>query len=217
MEGESESTKVKICGVTNLADAELAVELGAWAVGVVFHPESPRSCEPDAAAEIGQTLKRRSEVAGVFVNEHLDRVALLADECGLTILQLHGDEGPAYCAEAARRTGAKVVKAIQIRSAASLTGLAPYVVDYYLLDGYARGVRGGTGQTFDWRLVPEHRLNAPVILSGGLNPDNVVQAIAESQPFAVDVASGVEAEPGRKDPAKLRAFFAATRSPAVRA
>ena len=210
-------TKIKICGATNLADAELAVDLGAWAVGVIFYPDSPRQCALEVAVEIGRVLKRRCEVVGVFVNEHLDRVVALAEECQLTVLQLHGDEGPAYCAQAARRTGAKVIKAVQVQNAASLKGLGPYVVDYYLLDGYAKGMRGGTGRTFDWKLVHERRLNAPVILSGGLNSSNVAEAINEVQPFAIDVASSVEAEPGHKDPAKLRALFEAVCSTTVEA
>lgn len=208
-------TRVKICGVTSLDDAGLAAELGAWAVGVVLYAESPRSCDPAIATEIGSALKRRCEVAGVFVNEHLDRVVAHAENCELSLLQFHGDEGPAYCAEAARRTGAKVIKAFQVRSAATLADVARYAVDYCMLDSYAGGLRGGTGETFDWSLARTKEFKAPLILSGGLNPDNVAAAIAEVRPFAVDVASGVEAGPGRKDPGKLRAFFAAARPAAV--
>jgi phosphoribosylanthranilate isomerase len=202
-------TRVKICGITTLDDAERAVALGAWAVGLIFHPASPRRCRQDEAARIAAALRRRAEVAGVFVNEPLDRVASIADKVGLSMLQLHGDEGPAYCAEAARRTGLKVVKARAVRSGADLLALEPFHTDFHLLDAHAPGLRGGTGQTFDWRLVGQHRGDEPVILSGGLTPENVGEAIAIARPYAVDVASGVEAEPGRKDPARLEAFFAA--------
>ncbi|NLT06501.1 MAG: phosphoribosylanthranilate isomerase [Solirubrobacterales bacterium] len=199
-------TRIKTCGITTLADAELAVELGAWAVGLVLWPDSPRACAPDAAEEIGAALHRRCEVAGVFVNATLDEVALAADRYGLTILQLHGDEGPAYCREAARRTGAKVMKAVRVKDAATVRGLGAFRTDYHLLDAYVPGRRGGTGESFAWELLANRRGSVPLVLSGGLSPDNVGAAIATAWPFAVDSASGTEAAPGRKDPAKLRAF-----------
>jgi phosphoribosylanthranilate isomerase len=202
-------TRVKICGTTSVDDAERAVALGAWAVGLIFHPPSPRRCRPEEATRVAVALRRRAEVVGVFVNQPLDRVAETAETVGLTMLQLHGDEGPAYCAEVARRTGLKVIKARSVRSGADLLALEPFHTDFHLLDAHHEGLRGGTGQTFDWRLVRQHRGHEPVILSGGLTPDNVGEAIAVARPFAVDVASGVEAEPGRKDPARLEAFFAA--------
>ena len=204
-------TRVKICGTTNLDDAERAAALGAWAVGLIFHPPSPRRCSREEAARIAAALRRRVEVCGVFVNETLDRLADVADAVGLTMVQLHGDEGPAYCAEAARRTGLKVVKARQVRSGADLTALEPFHTDYHLLDAHSPGLRGGTGDTFDWELAARRRTRTPVIVSGGLRPENVGEAIAVARPFGVDVASGVEAEPGRKDPARLEAFFAAVR------
>ena len=202
-------TKVKICGTTNLDDAERAVSLGAWAVGLIFYPRSPRRCRQEEAMRIAAALRRRAEVCGVFVNETLDRVAVTADQVGLTMVQLHGDEGPAYCAEVARRTGLKVIKAARVRSAADLIALEPFHTDFHLLDAHAPGRRGGTGETFDWTLVARRRSREPLILSGGLTPDNVGEAIRVARPLAVDVASGVEAEPGRKDPARLEAFFAA--------
>jgi phosphoribosylanthranilate isomerase len=201
--------KVKICGNTNLADATLAAELGAWALGMIFHPPSPRACSEDDAAEIAAALRRRAELVGVFVNPELDRLAAIADGVGLTMLQLHGDEGPSFCAEAARRTGCKVIKARQVRTQADLRGLEPFHTDFHLLDAHHEDLRGGTGTTFDWDLVAAHPGAAPLIMSGGLTPDNVGEAIAVTQPFAVDVATGVEAEPGRKDPGKLEAFLAA--------
>ena len=202
--------KIKYCGITNLADAERAISAGAWAVGMIFWPGSPRRCDPGDAAEIAAALKRRAEIAGVFVNPTLDEIARTAEQVGLTMLQLHGDEGPAFCAEAGRRTGCKVIKAARVRGRADIQALAPFHTDFHLLDSYARGVPGGTGETFAWETARGHRGPIPVILSGGLNPDNVAEAISVVRPFAVDVASGVERSPGRKDPDKLRAFVAAT-------
>ena len=157
-----------------------------------------RACCRDRAA-----VKRRVEVAGVFVNATLDHVAQTADGVGLTMLQFHGDEGPAYCAEAARRTGCRVIKAARVRGRADVQALIPFHTDFHLLDSYSAGVPGGTGETFSWEIARAHRGPVPVILSGGLTPDNVADAIAAVGPYAVDVASGVEREPGRKDPDKL--------------
>jgi phosphoribosylanthranilate isomerase len=207
-------TQVKICGITNLADAELAAGHGAWAVGTVFAADSPRRCEPDVAAEIATALKRRTEVVGVFVNAALDELVATADTVGLTMLQLHGDEGPSYCAEARRRSGLPVIKAVRVRDAASVRGLAAYKTDFHLLDAHSERGRGGTGETFDWSLAAMHPGKPPVLLSGGLTPGNVQEAVATVRPFAVDVASGVEASPGRKDPELLSRFFDAVRAAA---
>ena len=202
-------TRVKICGITGPEDALRAVDLGAWAIGMVFWPDSPRVCPPDEAEAIGAELHRRVELAGVFVNASLDEVALLADRCRLSLLQLHGDEGPAYCREAARRTGCRVMKAARVRDAAQVRALRAFPTDFHLLDANSPHAPGGTGRTFDWELARLHSGAPPVVLSGGLTPDNVGEAIAVVHPFAVDTASGTEAAPGRKDPAKLRAFFRA--------
>ena len=198
--------KIKFCGLTSLADAQRAVDAGAWAIGLIFWPQSPRRCELDAAVEIAATLKRRIEVAGVFVNPTLDEVTATADAVGLTLVQLHGDEGPVFCEAVARRTGCRVIKAVRVRSGADIQSLSSFHTDYHLLDSYAPGMPGGTGETFAWEIARGHRGSVPMILSGGLNPGNVADAIAAVRPFAVDVASGVESSPGRKDPAKLRAF-----------
>ena len=210
-----EMTKIKFCGLTTLDDAERAVNAGAWAIGVIFWPRSPRRCGLADAVEIAAAVKRRVELAGVFVNATLDHVTETAETVGLTMLQLHGDEGPAYCGEAARRTGCKVIKAMRVRSGADVQALAQFHTDYHLLDSYTAGVPGGTGETFAWELArrtrnPAHRV--PVVLSGGLNPDNVADAIEAVRPFAVDVASGVERAPGVKDPDKLEAFATAVRA-----
>jgi phosphoribosylanthranilate isomerase len=202
-------TKVKICGVTEIEDARLAVGLGAWAIGMILWPGSVRACPPERAELIGAELRRETEIVGVFVNATLDDVALAADRFGLTLLQLHGDEGPAYCREAARRTGCRVMKAARVKDAASIRRLEPFRTDLHLLDAHARDAYGGTGTTFDWELVRGHRAGVPIVLSGGLTPDNVGGAIAAVRPFAVDTASGTEAAPGRKDPQKMTAFFRA--------
>jgi phosphoribosylanthranilate isomerase len=204
--------RVKICGNTSLADAERAQRLGAWAIGLIHDPESPRYCPPEVAAEIGAALKRRCEVAGVFVNATLDDIARAAESAQLTMLQLHGDEGPAFCAEAARRTGCKVIKALRVQSAADVRAAEAYRTDFHLLDAYRPGRAGGTGESFDWELAAAHRSAIPLILAGGLRPENVGEAIEAARPFAVDVASGVESEPGRKDPVKLEAFFEEARA-----
>jgi phosphoribosylanthranilate isomerase len=202
-------TRVKACGITNGDDARRAVDLGAWALGLIFWPESPRACPPQEAEAIGSELRRRVELAGVFVNATLEEVAERADHASLSVLQLHGDEGPAYCREAARRTGCRIMKAVRVRGAAQVNGLRAFHTDFHMLDAYVPGTPGGTGESFNWELARRHRGSVPVVLSGGLTPDNVGQAIEVARPFAVDSASGTEAEPGRKDPAKLEAFFRA--------
>jgi phosphoribosylanthranilate isomerase len=212
--GVADVPRIKLCGIARLEDAERAVELGAWAVGLVLWPGSPRRCPPEQAAAIGAALHRRAEVAGVFVNAHLDEVAAAADAYGLTLLQLHGDEGPSYCAEAARRTGAKIVKAARVRDRADVQALRAFHTDFHLLDAYAVGAPGGTGETFAWELAREHPRDRPLILSGGLTAENVGAAIAAVRPFAVDVASGTDAVPGVKDHGRMAAFVEAVRATA---
>jgi phosphoribosylanthranilate isomerase len=204
--------KVKICGITNLPDGEEAVRLGAWAIGLIHHAESPRRCEPADAARIGAALRRRCEVAGVFVNPTLEEVDQAVENAGLTIVQLNGDEGTAFCTEVARRTGAKVMKAIHVSSAADVHGAEAFRTDFHLFDTRRPDLWGGTGETFDWDLLAERRSSVPMVLAGGLRPENVAAAVATARPFAVDVASGVEAEPGRKDHDLLAGFFEAVRS-----
>jgi phosphoribosylanthranilate isomerase len=207
--------RIKLCGITTLDDARMAVEAGAWAVGCILWPQSPRRCDPDEAAQIAAAVRRRVHVCGVFVNQHLDDVAGLVDAIGLTMVQLHGDEGPAFCAEVARRTGAKVMKAAQVRTGADVRALEAFHTDFHLLDAHLPGLRGGTGETFDWELVRARRSKVPLVLSGGLRPENVADAIAATHPFAVDTASGTEASPGVKDPVKVAAFVEAVRSMAL--
>jgi phosphoribosylanthranilate isomerase len=200
-------TRVKICGITNLGDAEGAVGGGAWAIGLIHHRDSPRFCEPAVAAEIGAALKRRCEVVGVFVNPTLDEVAHAAEDESLTMIQLHGDEGPSFCSEVARDTGCRVIKALAVHSAGDVVAAGAYRTDFHMFDARRAGLYGGTGETFDWELLVDRRSQVPMILSGGLTPDNVGEAIGTVHPYAVDVASGVEAKPGRKDPELVRAFL----------
>jgi phosphoribosylanthranilate isomerase len=205
----STMTKVKVCGMTNLADAEHAAAHGAWAIGLIHHRDSPRYVEPEVAEEIGAALKRRCEIAGVFVNATLEEVVDAAERENLTLLQFHGEEGPSFCVEAGRRTGAKVIKAMRVTSAADVQAAEAFRIDFHLFDAYWHGIHGGTGKSFDWDLVAKRRSKVPMILAGGLNAENVPGALERVSPFAVDVVTGVEAEPGRKDHAKVEAFLEA--------
>jgi phosphoribosylanthranilate isomerase len=201
--------RVKFCGITRVEDAQHAVSLGAWAIGINLWAGSPRVALPQEAADIADAVRRRTEIVGVFVNEDLDALVTLADEIGLTMIQLHGDEGNVYAQAVAKRTGAKVIKAVRVRHGADLQALAAWHTDFHLLDAYVPGVPGGTGETFNWELARHHRGQIPVILSGGLNPINVADARGIVSPYAVDVASGVESAPGVKDHALMDAFVAA--------
>ena len=204
--------RVKVCGITRAEDALLAVELGAWALGMIFYDDSPRRCSRAQAQLICAQLRRRVELCGVFVNAPLEEVARASEELGLTLVQLHGEEGPSFCAEVRRRTGARVIKAAQVTDEGDVRDLERYHVDYHLLDTRASGeerssLRGGTGESFDWELARARRSRVPLILSGGLSADNVAAAIASVRPWAVDTASATESAPGHKDPRRLRAFF----------
>src|SRR3954469_5586573 len=203
---------VKICGITRPEDAELAVELGAWALGFILWPQSKRAADLGVAAGIARGLRRKPvELVGVFVNQPLDEIERYADLLGLSYVQLHGDEGPSFCAAVAQRTGCKVIKAARVRHAADLRDLERFHTDLHLLDASVPGMVGGTGQTWDWSLLAGRRSKIPFLLSGGLTADNVAGAIEAVHPWGVDVASGTEASPGVKDPARLAAFFAAAR------
>jgi len=195
--------------MTNLEDAEHAASHGAWAIGMIHQPESPRYVQPAAAEEIGAALKRRCEIAGVFVNPTLEQVIDAAERENLTMLQFHGEEGPSFCVEAGRRTGAKVIKAFRVKSPADVRAAEAFRTDFHLFDAYWHGIHGGTGQRFDWDLVAKRRSKVPMIVAGGLTPENVGSAIELVKPYAVDVVTGVEAEPGRKDHAKVEAFLEA--------
>jgi phosphoribosylanthranilate isomerase len=201
--------KIKICGITNLEDALLAAELGADALGFIFYAKSPRKMAPETAREIIAQLPPFVASVGVFVDEAAAVVQELAARVGLDWVQLHGQESPEYC----RNLGRRVIKGFRIRDAESLRPLADYrgAAQALLLDSYKKGQAGGTGTAFDWHLAREAKKYGRIILAGGLTPENVAQAIAAARPQAVDAVSGTEAAPGRKDPAKLRAFFKAIR------
>jgi len=212
---EPMAPRIKFCGMTRLDDATVAVEAGAWALGVILWPGSPRAASLDVATEIAAAYRRRVEVCGVFVDAHLDDIAASVDAAGLTMVQLHGSEGPAYCAEVARRTGAKVMKAARVRTREDLQALRPFHTDLWLLDAKVEGKVGGTGETWDWSLVSGQRWERPAVLSGGLTPENVAAGIEAVRPFAVDVASGVESAPGIKDHDALQRFAAAVAATTV--
>ncbi|MCX5890736.1 MAG: phosphoribosylanthranilate isomerase [Deltaproteobacteria bacterium] len=202
--------RIKICGITNLEDALLAADLGANALGFIFYAKSPRCVAAEAAREIIAQLPPFVVSVGVFVNEEAAVVRDLAARLGLDWVQVHGSETPEYC----RGLGRRVLKGFRIQDGKSLKDLQTYrgAVQAFLLDTYKKGQTGGTGATFDWDLARQAQGYGPIVLAGGLTAANVAQAIKTAQPQAVDVASGVEAAPGKKDPEKLRAFFRAVAS-----
>jgi len=201
------TVKIKICGITNEADALAAVHAGADALGFIFYRGSPRYVEPERVAGIVGGLPPFVVPVGVFVNASVDEVDEVCEKTGIQVAQLHGDESPDYC----RRVARPVVKALRVRDESWKSDAAAYAVGAVLLDTYAEDRYGGTGTVFDWRLVEgsPHR----VILSGGLNPMNVAEAVRSVRPYGVDTGSGVEREPGRKDHGKIRAFVEAVRRP----
>ena len=204
-------TRVKICGITAWDDARLAVDLGASALGFNFYPDSPRAISPAGAWDILRRLPPFVESVGVFVNWPPVVVDALARALRLQAVQLHGEESPAEVAELAKRH--LVIKAVRVRPGFRPAALRRYRrADAFLLDGFAQGLHGGTGRPVDWRLARRARRYGRIILAGGLTPENVAEAIRTAEPDAVDVASGVEARPGRKDAERLRALFAAVES-----
>ncbi|MGB2626509.1 MAG: phosphoribosylanthranilate isomerase [Candidatus Acidiferrum sp.] len=202
--------RVKICGVTNSADAQLCAKLGAHAIGLNFYPESPRAISPFEADKIVRDLPPFVSTVGVFVNWAPEPVIALCQALRLNFAQLHGDESPQVVEEVARKI--PVIKALRVAQRGQLPAFALYKsVSAFLLDADERGEFGGTGQTTDWQLAMKAAAAYRTVLAGGLTPFNVAEAIAAVRPYAVDVASGVEKSPGRKDAAKLRAFFAAVK------
>src|SRR5258708_558585 len=198
------SVKVKICGITNLADGLAAAEAGADALGFVFFEQSPRKVSLADAAGIIRALPPFIIKVGLFVNAEEDQVFRAIAECGLNLLQFHGEETPEYCLQ----FGLMSMKAFRVRDAASLAHLSAYQTEAWLLDAFSPDKRGGTGQQFNWELAIEaQKLGRPVFLAGGLTPENVADAVAKVRPYGVDVSSGVEASPGRKSHEKVRAFI----------
>ena len=203
--------KVKVCGITNAADALAAVEAGADALGFIFYEKSPRYVVPAVAANIIAELPPLVTPVGVFVNEGLATVRSIMDTCGLAMAQLHGDENVSYCRELAR----PAMKALRLRDRGSLLALAEYQgrggVRGFVLDAFSELSYGGTGQITDWGLAADVAKSTPILLAGGLTPGNVTEAIRTVRPYGVDVSSGVESAPGKKDRAKMRAFVDAVR------
>ena len=197
-------TKVKICGITNRADALAAAEFGADALGFVFYRKSPRYIEPERAREIIAQLGPFVIPVGVFVNEERKKIKEIIDISGIEAVQLHGEESPFYCASF---RGVKVIKAFRVSDEFDPEKLNDYTVDAFLLDAYSKAAYGGTGETFSWEMARRAKAFGRIILAGGLTPENVAQAIREVQPYAVDVSSGVEQSPGVKDREKMREFF----------
>ena len=200
--------RVKICGITNLEDAIMAVEAGADALGFVFFQRSLRYVSPENAAYIVNRLPPFVQIVGLFVNEELTVVNAIADRCGLDIVQLHGEETPDYCRGITRR----VIKAFRVKDAFSLDIMAEYHVSGFLLDAWSPTAHGGTGTTFNWDLALHAAACRPLILAGGLTPENVAEAVVTVRPYAVDVSSGVESAPGKKDAVLVSRFIGATRS-----
>ena len=202
------SVKVKICGITNVPDAVAAAEAGADAIGLMFYDKSPRHISIVTAREIVRELPPHIIKVAVFVNPSEELVMRVIGECAANLLQFHGDEPPGFCTQ----FGLMSMKAFRIRDAESLRALPTFPTDAWLLDAFTEDQLGGTGQKFNWELAIEaQKLGRPIFLAGGLTPANVGEAIRKVKPFAVDVSSGVESAPGKKDPEKVRAFVKAAK------
>ena len=198
------SVQVKICGITNVADGLAAAEAGADLIGLMFAEKSPRRISLATAKEIARSLPPSVVKVGVFVNPPEELVLRAIGECGVTLLQFHGDEPPEFCTG----FGLMSIKAFRIRDAESLKPIPHFPTDAYLLDAYSASALGGTGETFNWGLAMEaKKFGKPIFLAGGLTPENVASAVRQVQPFAVDVSSGVESAPGKKDAEKVRLFI----------
>ncbi|MFH1674642.1 MAG: phosphoribosylanthranilate isomerase [Pseudomonadota bacterium] len=202
-------TKIKICGIMRPEDALLAADLGADALGFIF-AESPRQVVPEIAREIISLLPPFVNSVGVFVDEEQESVREIAAYCKLDLVQLHGNESSGYC----KALGLKALKVIRVKDEKSIESMASYrgTVQGFLLDTYVKGLPGGTGKTFNWELAKQAKKYGPVIISGGLTPDNICEAIEKVKPYGVDVNSGVEASPGIKDPDKLKLLFSKART-----
>jgi phosphoribosylanthranilate isomerase len=202
-------TQVKICGITSIADGQSAAEAGADMIGLMFYDGSPRHITLATAVEISRALPPFVLRVGVFVNPEEAVVTRAIAECGLNLLQFHGDEASEFCTQ----FGLMSMRALRVRDAESLQQLENFHTDAFLLDAYAKTGLGGTGEKFNWNLAIEaQKFGKPIFLAGGLTPEIVTEAVRQVRPFAVDVSSGVESAPGKKDAAKVRAFIAAVRA-----
>lgn len=202
--------KIKICGITNKKDALDAAELGVDMLGFICYKKSKRYVEPKIIRDIVNELPPGIAKVGVFVDEDAGKVLEIAEDCAFDILQFHGDESPEYCARF--KDSYKIIKAFRIKDKDSLKNINNYDVDYYLLDAHSDNAKGGTGLSFDWKLIESYEILKPVILSGGLNPENVTRAIQSVAPYGVDVSTGVEKQPGRKDLVLLKKFVEKVRA-----
>jgi len=192
----------KICGITNLKDAKVSVENGASALGFIFYEKSPRAISIEKAKSISEQLSESVSRVGVFVNHEKEFIDEAIAEIQLGMIQLHGDESPNFC----NQFDLPVLKALRIKNKESLSAMNDYNVAGFLLDTFSNNQYGGTGETFDWSIL-NRKSETPFILSGGLNPDNILDAIDSVNPVAVDVNSGVESSPGIKDPEKIKLLF----------
>jgi len=203
------SVKVKICGITNPADGLAAAAAGADMIGLMFCPQSPRQLSIEAAAAISKTVPPHVAKVGVFVDPAEEFVVRAIRECGLGLVQFHGDESPGFCVQ----FGVMSLKAFRIRDAASLDRLPLYSTEGWLLDACSPKGLGGTGEQFNWELAVEaKKFGRPIFLAGGLTPENAAAAVRKVRPYALDVSSGVESAPGKKDHEKIRRFISAVRS-----
>jgi phosphoribosylanthranilate isomerase len=202
------SVKVKICGITNVADGVAAAEAGADMIGLMFYEGSPRNISFTAAAEISRALSPFIVKVGVFVNPTEDAVMRAISDCGVSLLQFHGEEPPEFCTQ----FGVMSMKAFRVRGPETLAELPKYQTDAWLLDAFSADAHGGTGARFNWDLALEAtQFGRPIFLAGGLTPENVGGAVRLVQPFGVDTSSGVESVPGKKDHAKIQSFIQAVR------
>lgn len=199
-------TRIKVCGITTVEDAREAIRIGVDALGFIFAEKSPRYISPEKVKEIVNQLPPFIHLVGVFVDSDPVEIQEIIEYCGLTHVQLHGEEDAEYCQKVAQSASpCRVIKAFRVSSQTMSADFAPYEesVVGYLLDTFAAGQAGGTGKPFDWSKIESFNLKQPVILAGGIAPENVVEAIRSVRPFAVDVNSGVEVEPGKKDHDRL--------------
>lgn len=197
-------TQVKVCGITNEEDALCAAKLGAAALGFIFYPSSPRNINPEDARKIVSVLPDELVRVGVFVNEKAAEIKRVMKYCGLDTIQLHGDETPAYCRQFSTY---RVIKAVELKKDDDFNHASSYDVAAILVDSRHAGLYGGTGKKANWELACRIKNKKPLILSGGLNEDNITQAIKDVAPHALDINSGVELKPGKKDHAKMARIF----------
>jgi len=200
-------TRVKMCGTTLLEDGLAAVRYGVDALGFIIYPRSPRHIPPEGVCLICQQLPPFVDRVGVLVNESVETAVRLVDVAGFSYLQLHGSESVEYCRELKKRLPyLKIIKAFRVGNHTSPEEFAPYEnsVDGFLLDTYVKGEKGGTGEVFNWSVIAGLNLKRHIILAGGLTAENIVEAISTVEPYAVDINSGVEIKPGKKDHARLK-------------